>query len=192
VPDAPSLDLAKVAQRIGSITREHVELCRKGAPRCSEENFAQAVERVLRDEVREPLGIAEPAHEYKIGLSKHYGRADAYYGLVVFEYKRPYPGLESERVRREAVEQVQGYIEGLQGGDEETRRLLSEAKELGNRPHLTGVILDGNYVVFVDYDTESDRWTVDPEVGVRALDGVALGRIIRALQASEYHPAPSV
>jgi hypothetical protein len=88
VPDAPSLDLAKVAQRIRSIAREFVELCRKGAPRCSEENFAQAVERVLQDEVRKPLGIAEPAHEYKIGFSKHYDRADAYYGLVVFEYKR--------------------------------------------------------------------------------------------------------
>jgi hypothetical protein len=184
VPDAPSLDLAKVAQRIRSIAREFVELCRKGAPRCSEENFAQAVERVLQDEVRKPLGIAEPAHEYKIGFSKHYGRADAYYGLVVFEYKRPYPGLESERVRGEAVEQVKRYIEGLRDSDEETRRLLSEAKELGNRPHLTGVILDGNYVVFVDYDTESDKWTVDPKVGARALDGVALGKMVRALQAS--------
>jgi len=178
------LDLARVAQRIRSIAHEYTELCLKGAPRCSEENFAQEVERVLREEVWKPLGITEPAYEYKIGLSKHYGRADAYYGLVVFEYKRPYPGLESESVRREAVKKVKEYIEGLRSGDEETRRLLSKAEELGNRPHLTGVVLDGNYVVFVDYDAESNKWTVDPEVGVRALDRVALERMVRAVQAS--------
>jgi len=57
VPDAPSLDLARVAQRIGSIAREYTELCLKGAPRYSEENFAQEVERVLREEVRKSLGI---------------------------------------------------------------------------------------------------------------------------------------
>jgi hypothetical protein len=44
VPDAPPLDLARVAQRIGSIAREYTELCLKGAPRYSEENFAQEVE----------------------------------------------------------------------------------------------------------------------------------------------------
>jgi hypothetical protein len=36
VPDAPPLDLARVAQRIGSIAREYTELCLKGAPRYSE------------------------------------------------------------------------------------------------------------------------------------------------------------
>lgn len=36
MPDAPPLDLARVAQRIGSIAREYTELCLKGAPRYSE------------------------------------------------------------------------------------------------------------------------------------------------------------
>jgi len=48
VPDAPSLDLDRVAQRIESIALEHEKLRQKGAPRRSEENLAREVERVLR------------------------------------------------------------------------------------------------------------------------------------------------
>ncbi len=65
------------------------------------------------------------------------GRADAIYGGVYFEYKRP-GRLESPTTRAEAVLQVQEYLEGA-----------ATVGDAARQPRLVGVVLDGRRIVFV-------------------------------------------
>ncbi len=81
---------------------------RFGRPEYNEYNFRNKIEEILKEYAWKPLGISSSEQEYKVEffdnfVTKHYGRIDAYYGLVFFEYKLPKPGLSSESVRSNAV-----------------------------------------------------------------------------------------
>ena len=65
------------------------------------------------------------------------GRADAIYGGVYLEYKRP-GRLESPTTRTEAVHQVEEYLEGA-----------ATVGDAARQPRLVGVVLDGRHIVFV-------------------------------------------
>ncbi len=182
------LRLQDIADKVRGIARRYEVLCRRGDPSCSERNFMNEVEGVLEREVWSRLGVPKPEYEYKVHVDegfvgRHYGRIDAYYGLVLFEYKRPYPGLDNPSVRDGAIRQVRDYINGLLN-DENTKAIISRIRGRGFKPLITGVVLDGNHVVFIEYDVDSGILRLDPEVGVHELNGDALRRIIRSVLAS--------
>jgi hypothetical protein len=182
------LKLQGIADKVRGIARRYEVLCRRGDPSCSERNFMNEVEGVLEREVWSRLGVPKPEYEYKVHVDegfvgRHYGRIDAYYGLVLFEYKRPYPGLDNPSVRDGAIRQVRDYINGLLN-DENTKAIISRIRREGFKPLITGVVLDGNHVVFIEYDVDSGILRLDPEVGVHELNGDALRRIIRSVLAS--------
>jgi len=185
--EALSFRLPEITERIREVARKYELLCQKRDPKCDERNFMIEVEDVLRREVWDRLGI-KPEYEYRVHInegfvSRHYGRIDAYYGLVFFEYKRPYPDLRETSIREGAIEQARDYISGLLN-DENTKAIISKIKDAGFKPLITGVILDGRHVVFVEYDVDSGKPTLDPEVGVYELNEDRLRRVIRAVLAS--------
>jgi hypothetical protein len=145
------------------------------------------VEDILKREVWDKLGV-KPEYEYRVLIDegfvgRHYGRIDAYYGLVIFEYKKPYPGLREASVRETAIKQVRDYIRGLLN-DENVKAIINKIRGAGFSPLITGVILDGYHVIFVEYNVDADVFKLDPEVGIHKLDEDMLGRIIRAVMAS--------
>jgi len=182
------LKLQGIADKVRGIARRYEVLCRRGDPSCSERNFMNEVEGVLESEVWSRLGVPKPEYEYKVHVDegfvgRHYGRIDAYYGLVFFEYKRPYPGLRETSIRDRAIEQVRDYIKGLLN-DENTKAIISKIRNAGFKPLITGVILDGHHVIFAEYDVDSGVLKLDPEVGVYELNEDRLRRVIRAVLAS--------
>jgi len=182
------LKLQDIADKVRGIARRYEVLCRRGDPSCSERNFMNEVEGVLKSEVWDRLGVPKPEYEYKVHVDegfvgRHYGRIDAYYGLVLFEYKRPYPGLRETSIRDRAIEQVRDYIKGLLN-DENTKAIISKIRNAGFKPLITGVILDGHHVIFAEYDVDSGVLKLDPEVGVYELNEDRLRRVIRAVLAS--------
>jgi hypothetical protein len=110
------------------------------------------VEEILKREVWDKLGVPKPKYEYRIedlmeghyGRFRHYGRLDAYYGLVFFEYKRP-DRLARAEERENAVKQVKRYIEILRK-NERVRALVAEIEKRGLEPLVVGVIIDGKHV----------------------------------------------
>jgi hypothetical protein len=182
-----SLRLQEIVDRIREVARKYELLCQKGDPGCSEWNFMNEVEDILKGEVWDKLGV-KPEYEYRVHVyeslvGRHYGRIDAYYGLVIFEYKKPYPGLHEASVREAAIKQVRDYIRGLLI-DENTKVIINKIRSAGFSPLITGVILDGYHVIFVEYNIDADDFKLDPEVGVYELDYDRLRRIIRAVLAS--------
>jgi SAM-dependent methyltransferase len=182
-----SLNLREIVDKIREIARKYEILCQKGDPRCSERNFMNDVEDILKREVWDKLGV-KPEYEYRVLIDegfvgRHYGRIDAYYGLVIFEYKKPYPGLREASVRETAIKQVRDYIRGLPN-DENVKAIINKIRSAGFSPLITGVILDGYHVIFVEYNVDTDVFKLDPEVGIHKLDEHMLGRIIRAVMAS--------
>jgi hypothetical protein len=159
-----SFRLPEITERIREVARKYELLCQDNDPRCDERNFMIEVEDVLRREVWDRLGI-KPEYEYRVHInegfvSRHYGRIDAYYGLVFFEYKRPYPGLRETSIREGAIEQVRDYISGLLN-DENTKAIISKIKNAGFKPLITGVILDGRYVMNKNFVSNSMHFVKD-------------------------------
>jgi len=182
-----SFSLQEIVDRIREVARKYELRCQKGDPGCSERNFMSEVEDILKREVWDRLGV-KPEYEYRVLIDegfvgRHYGRIDAYYGLVIFEYKKPHPGLRETSVRETAIKQVRDYIRGLLN-DENTKVIISKIRVAGFSPLITGVILDGYYVIFVEYNVDTDDLRLNPEVGVYKLDEVRLNSIIRAVMAS--------
>jgi hypothetical protein len=181
------LNLQEIANKIREVARKYEILCQEGDPRCSERNFMNEVEDMLKREVWDKLGV-KPEYEYRVLIDegfvgRHYGRIDAYYGLVIFEYKKPHPGLRDAGVRETAVKQVRDYIRGLLN-DENVEVVINKIRSAGFSPLITGVILDGYHVIFVEHNVDADVFKLDPEVGIHKLDGHMLGRIIRTVMAS--------
>jgi hypothetical protein len=187
MPEELSLNLQEIVNKIREIARKYEILCQKGDPGCSEKNFMGEVEDILKREVWDKLGV-KPEYEYRVLIDegfvgRHYGRIDAYYGLVIFEYKKPYPGLREASVRETAIKQVRDYIRGLLN-DENTKVIINKIRSAGFSPLITGVILDGYHVIFVEYNVDTDDLKLNPEVGVHKLDKDRLSSIIRAVMAS--------
>jgi hypothetical protein len=182
-----SFSLQEIVDRIREVARKYELRCQKGDPGCSEWNFMNEVEDILKGEVWDKLGV-KPEYEYRVPVyegfvGRHYGRIDAYYGLVIFEYKKPHPGLHEASVREAAIKQVRDYIKGLPN-DENTKVIINKIRSAGFSPLITGVILDGYHVIFIEYNVDTDDFKLDPEVGVYELDYDRLRRIIRAVLAS--------
>jgi hypothetical protein len=187
MPEILSFRLSEIVNRIREVAREYELRCQKSDPGCNERGFMNEVEDILKREVWDRLGV-KPEYEYKVLINegfvgRHYGRIDAYYGLVLFEYKKPYPGLREASVREAAVKQVIDYIKGLLN-DENTKAIINKIRNAGFSPLITGVILDGYHVIFVEYNVDTDNLKLDPEVGVYRLYYDVLRRIIRAVLAS--------
>jgi len=158
------VDLTSVVNRILEVSRE-IELANG-----TEEDLRERVEYILRSEVWEKYGIPFPRYEYRIDVgiyARSYGRIDALYGLVIFEYKRP--GALKTRELEAAIERLkQIYIPGLME-QSHVRALIERAKRSGFSPRIIGVIIDGYGVVFVEYYPETNRFIRDPKVGFYAL-----------------------
>lgn len=115
------------------------EIRKVGASADSEEDVRVNVELVLRPAMQK-FGL-EVNPRFEQGIPKGAvasGRADAVYGAVYIEYKRP-GRLESTQGHADAVQQVQDYLTGATRGDEPGRR----------QPRLVGVAIDGRRIVFV-------------------------------------------
>ena len=84
------------------------------------------------------------------------GRADAVYNRFVIEYEPPRSLTKnnSARTNRHAIDQVKQYMDSLE-------RLDRHKKE-----RLAGVVLDGDFYIFVRY--RDNRWRVDDPVPVAA------------------------
>lgn len=184
---ASSIDLRVVAQKIQeAIGRIEIE-CHVGGPRCNEENVRADVERILWDEVWSKLGVEKPVYEKPLGkgvLARSYKRADAFYGLTIFEYKTPKVDLaRSVRERDEALRQVSEYI-NLALKEPEVQDLVESIKNRNLTPLIFGVITNGKQAIFVEYNVDAGELRVDPVVGAYPLDEIALRRIIVAVTSS--------
>jgi len=175
------IKLSEVLDELREVTKK-VELTEG-----TEEDLRMRVERILRERVWSKLGIPEPKYEYKVSASVYQGRIDALYGLTIFEYKKP-GTLREDNKRREAVEKlVKVYIPGLLE-ENWVKNLIDSARSKGFSPMIVGIIFDGYGVVFVEYNVETGKYSVDPEVGFYDLHserGVEyLRRIIRSVVAT--------
>ena len=107
------------------------------------------------------------------------GRADAVFERLVIEYKRP-GVLKSpmDKSTQEAVRQLEGYLEGLA---RETHRPLRD---------LAGVVLDGQYVIFVRHSgsqwIEEGPWEVNEHRVGRLLSWL-MGLAGKALTAENLY-----
>jgi len=175
---------------LGEVLNKILEVARKvelGGG--TEEDLKVSVERLLWEHVWSRLGVPEPRYEYKVDVgtyARSYGRIDALYGLTIFEYKRP--GALSTKERDEALRKlVEVYISGLLREDW-VRNLVDKAKSKGLSPIIVGIVFDGYGVVFVEYNVETGKFSVDPEVGfydLRSERGVDyLRRIVRSVIAT--------
>lgn len=101
----------------------------------NEAEFRTKVARLIED-FTEKAGLTIPLREEYTLIN---GRADAVYNRLIVEYEPPNSlrPSNSYRVNQHAIGQVKGYIEGL------VRR------ERHKPERLAGVVLDGNYFIFV-------------------------------------------
>jgi hypothetical protein len=111
---------------------------RIGATAETEEDVRINVDAALRPILAELNLRTEPRFEQGVqrgALAS--GRADAIYGAVYIEYKRP-GKLENAASREDAIHQVEDYLQGANesGGEKTSRRLV-------------GVVLDGKRIIFV-------------------------------------------
>ena len=151
-----------------------------------EEELRIAIEQILRMHAWNKLNVPTPRYEYRVDAgtwARSYGRIDALYGLVIFEYKVP-GTLRQPGKRENAIKTMtETYIPGLLKEDW-VKGQLSLARAHGLSPRILGIIIDGYSVVFVEHNPETKKFTIDPEVGFYDLDEDALRRIIRAVVAS--------
>jgi hypothetical protein len=113
-----------------------IQIKKAAASSCNEAEFRTKITRLVDDLAQSlRLPFYSPREEY--GLLE--GRADAVYNRLILEYKAPGVLRESNsyRANKEAIEQVEGYIRGL------VRR------ERHKPERVAGVILDGNYFIFI-------------------------------------------
>jgi hypothetical protein len=155
----------------------------------NEEDLKERIERILYEYIWKRLGVPTPRYEYRVDIGtyvKSYGRIDALYGLVIFEYKKP--GILKTREREEAVRKLmEGYIPGLLK-ENWVKGLISRAKEKGLSPRIIGIVIDGYGVIFVEYHIDTGKFIVDPPVDfydLRSENGIDyLRRIVRSVIAT--------
>ena len=182
-----SIDLKRVVQEILEAVKRIEIDCRRGGSRCNEENIKFEVERILWNEVWSKLGLERPIYEKPLGggvLARSYKRADAFYGLTIFEYKTPKIDLmKSVKEREEALKQISEYI-ALALKEREVQNLIRSIRSRKLTPMFFGVITNGKQVVFVEYNVDKEKLEVDPKVGAYPLDEISLRRIVVAVTSS--------
>jgi len=182
------LQLREMLDRINEVVREFEVKCSRGDPECHETNFMFKIEEVLKSCIWSRFNI-EPSYEYKVRVRegfvvRHYGRIDAYYGLVFFEYKTPIPGLKSDDVRRNTIERIkEDYIPGLLK-DNNVMGLVNRIRAKGLKPLIVGIIFDGRRLVFIEYDVDANTCRIEPEIGYYELTIDTLRRVIRTVLAT--------
>ena len=188
--DSVQVDLRKVADKISEAVRRIENACEGGKDSCNEEQVRMEVEQILWGDVWGKLGVDKPTYEKKLGTGAYargYGRADAFYGLVIFEYKTPKLNLKTARARtgerENPVDQVKDYIR-LALKDSEVQGLLSATRSRGLKPLVSGVVTNGKDVIFVEYSVDDDRWEEYPPSGAYPLDERALRRLVSLVTAS--------
>jgi len=182
-----SVDLRDVAQKIReAIGRIEIE-CRLGGLLCNEESVKLELERILWGEIWSKLGVERPVYERALGrgvLARSYKRADAFYGLTIFEYKTPKTDLASSvKERSEAIRQISEYI-SLALNEPDVQSLIASIRFRGLSPLVFGVITNGRQTVFVEYNVDTNKLKVDPPVGAYPLDEISLRRIVAAVTSS--------
>lgn len=121
----------------------------------SEEDLRIRIEHILRNEIWDELDIPHASYEYSTkqeGVSaRHWGRIDALYGMVIIEYKKP-GVLESPSERTEAIDKMESvYIHGMLDKPE-VQSHIDQIEQEGNKPIISGIIWDGETVIFCEYD----------------------------------------
>jgi|GEM_PF-708773 len=181
------INLYELANKIVESARAVEIACRRGEPLCHEENIRVRIEELLKEYAWSKVGVPSPILEYRVDVgtyAKHYGRIDSLYGLVLFEYKKPYPGLNVPSVRSNAIDKVvREYIPGLLR-DEQIQTLVRRIKDKGLVPYISAIITDGLRVIFIEYNVETKSYKVDPEIGCHDLNPHTVRRIIRTVLAS--------
>ena len=175
--------LNDVLKKILEVARE-VELING-----SEEDLKIRVEKVLEEHIWRELGIPSPKYEYPVDIgtyARSYGKIDALYGLVIFEYKKP--GTLRTKEREEAIKKLkEEYIPGLLK-ENWVRTLILKAKERKLSPRIIGIIFDGYGVIFVEYNIETEKFIINPSVSfydLRSENGIDyLRRIVRSVIAT--------
>jgi len=125
-------DLIGLADTVAAAIR------RVGVQAQSEEDVRVNVDAALRPALEAFNLRTSPRFEHGVQRgAMTSGRADAIYGGVYLEYKRP-GRLEGPTLRAEAVHQVQAYLEGA-----------ATVGDAARQPRLVGVVLDGRRIVFV-------------------------------------------
>jgi len=181
------INLQGLADKIIESAKAVEIACRKNEPLCHEENIRIKVEELLQEYAWSKLGVPSPILEYRVDVGtyvKHYGRIDSLYGLVLFEYKKPYLGLNVSSVRNDAIDKViKEYIPGLLR-DKRIRALIKRIKDRGLIPYISAIITDGLRVVFIEYNVETESHKVNPEIGCFNLNAHTIRRVIRSVLAS--------
>ena len=185
--NASSIDLKSVIRKIQEVIGRIEIDCHVGGPYCNEENVKFEIERVLWDEIWSRLGVEKPIYEKSLGggvLARSYKRADAFYGLTIFEYKTPKIDLvRSAKERDEALRQISEYI-ALALKEREVQNLIRSIRSKKLTPLIFGVITNGKQAVFVEYNVDAGELRVDPRAGAYPLDEVSLRRIVVAVTSS--------
>jgi len=186
-PSTISIDLRSVALKIQEAIG-HIEVeCRRGGPRCNEENVKLEIERILWDDVWSKLGVEKPVYEKLLGdgaSARSYRRADAFYGLTIFEYKAPKVDLaRSINERDKALEQMRDYI-NLALKEQDVQKLIEDIESRDLIPLVFGVITNGRQVIFVEYNVKTGELKVDPHSGTYPFDEIALRKVIVAVTSS--------
>jgi len=181
------INLQELTSKIVEAARAIEIACKRNEPLCHEENLRIKVEELLQEYAWSKLGVPSPIWEYRVDVGtyvKHYGRIDSLYGLVLFEYKKPYPGLKSDKVKNEAIRKIiDEYIPGLLR-DNRIKALIENTKKKGLVPCISAIILDGLRVVFIEYNVETGKYKIEPEIGYYNIDVPTVRRIIRTVLAS--------
>ena len=185
--NASSIDLRSVVQKIQeAVGRIEIE-CDVGGPRCNEENTKAELEGILWDEVWSKLGVERPVYEKPLGkgvLARSYKRADAFYGLTIFEYKTPKVDLAKfTKEREKALRQISEYI-SLALKEPDVQNLVKDIKSRNLTPLIFGIVTNGKQVVFVEYNVNTGELKIDPSAGAYLLDEIALRRIVIAVTSS--------
>jgi len=127
-----------------------------------EANFRRRVERVIEDFAKSVDLQLDPDHECTL----LHGRADSVYNRFVIEFEPPgsLRPTNTSRPNQHAIEQVQGYIQGL------------HERERQRRERMAGAVTDGIWLLFVRFN--DGRFERDDPVRVA---DESTGRLLRFL-----------
>lgn len=151
------LDIEEVTTKI----KYHMKRAR------TEEDVKIAIESILGN-VAEKFGLNPALYEYTF-LSG--GRADALYGQVIIEYEAP-DSLRSKPKFEHSIKQLKEYIG-------------KHVKSPENFHKHLGISIDGQNIVFVNYNSRHNDWVVR---GPFPINVETIGRLLEAIRGLKRKP----